>query len=62
MLAQTADAENLPWSAEELAIGFHHRLVLIHPGANGNGQHSRVAGDLLMSAVGKPLFTRRRRT
>ena len=40
MLAQTADAENLPWPPDELAVRFHHRLVVIHPFANGNGRHS----------------------
>lgn len=57
VLAQTADSENLPWTADELAVRFHHRLVVIHPFANGNGRHSRLAADLLASALGEPVFT-----
>ena len=57
VLAQTADAENLPWPPDELAVRFHHRLVVIHPFANGNGRHSRLAADLLVSALGEPVFT-----
>ncbi len=56
-LAQTADAENLPWPADELAVRFHHRLVVIHAFANGNGRHSRLAGDLLVHVLGEPVFT-----
>ena len=57
VLMQTADAENFPWPADELAIRFHHRLVVIHPFANGNGRHSRLAADLLVSVLGEPVFT-----
>ncbi|MDO9108951.1 MAG: mobile mystery protein B [Coriobacteriia bacterium] len=57
VLAQTADTENLPWSADELAVRFHHRLVVIHPFANGNGRHSRLAADLVVSVLGEPVFT-----
>ncbi|MGB4580692.1 MAG: mobile mystery protein B [Coriobacteriia bacterium] len=57
VLAQTADADNLPWPADELAVRFHHRLVVIHPFANGNGRHSRLAADLLANVLGKSAFT-----
>jgi Fic-DOC domain mobile mystery protein B len=57
VVAQTADAENLPWPPDELAVRFHHRLVVIHPFANGNGRHSRLAADLLVSVLGEPVFT-----
>jgi Fic-DOC domain mobile mystery protein B len=57
VLAQTAYSENLPWPADELAVRFHHRLVVIHPFANGNGRHSRLAADLLASVLGRPAFT-----
>lgn len=33
----------------ELAVRFHHRLVLIHPFPNGNGRHGRLMADLIMS-------------
>ncbi|MFA6020699.1 MAG: mobile mystery protein B [Rhodospirillales bacterium] len=29
----------------EAAARFHHRLVQIHPFANGNGRHARIASD-----------------
>ena len=57
VLAQAADSENLPWPTDELAVRFHHRLVVIHPFANGNGRHSRLAADLLVSVLGGPVFT-----
>ena len=31
-----------------LAVRFHHRLVFIHPFANGNGRHARLMADLLL--------------
>lgn len=34
--------------AKELALRFHHRLVSIHPFANGNGRHARIAADAVM--------------
>lgn len=54
---QTADPENLPWSADEVAIRFHHRLVSIHPFPNGNGRHARLAADILIGLLGEPVFT-----
>lgn len=56
VLVQVSDIENLPWSADELAVRFHHRLVAIHPFPNGNGRHSRLAADLLVQALGMPAF------
>jgi Fic-DOC domain mobile mystery protein B len=57
VLAQMADADDLPWPADELAVRFHHRLVVIHPFANGNGRHSRLAADLLAHVLGRQAFT-----
>ena len=57
VLAQTSLPDRLPWSADELACRFHHRLVVIHPFPNGNGRHSRLAADLLVEALGRPAFT-----
>lgn len=34
---------------DELALRFHHKLVSIHPFPNGNGRHSRLMTDLLVS-------------
>ncbi|MDA0686381.1 MAG: mobile mystery protein B [Bacteroidetes bacterium] len=42
----------------ELAIRFKHRLVSIHCFPNGNGRHSRLMADIIMSHVYKqPVFT-----
>jgi len=42
---------------DEIAIRLHHRMVYIHPFPNGNGRHSRIMADLLLKALGQPLFT-----
>jgi Fic-DOC domain mobile mystery protein B len=34
----------------EIAVRLHHRLVLIHPWANGNGRHARLIADVIMAA------------
>lgn len=57
VLAQTSDPNNMPWPADELAVRFHHRLVVIHPFPNGNGRHSRLAADLLAELLGVPVFS-----
>ena len=57
VLTQTADPVRLPWSADELAIRFHHRLMVIHPFVSGNGRHSRLTADLLVEALGQTSFT-----
>ena len=48
---------NNVYGSEEIAVRFHHRLVLIHPFPNGNGRHSRLAADLLLFYGGLPVFT-----
>ncbi len=45
------------YSPDEIATRFSHRLVAIHPFANGNGRFSRLAGDLLAQQLGRPPFT-----
>lgn len=42
---------------DEIAVRFHWDLVRIHPFPNGNGRHARMMADLLVSALGRPLFT-----
>lgn len=42
-------AKNKTFSAMETAIRFHHRLVQIHPFPNGNGRHSRIMADTVLS-------------
>lgn len=32
----------------EAAARFHHRIVQIHPFANGNGRHARIAADIML--------------
>ena len=45
-------------SPDQIAVRFHHRLVSIHPFANGNGRHARLMTDLLLETVLKrPAFT-----
>ena len=42
---------------DELAIRFHHRLVVIHPFAKGNGRHARLMGDVLAQKQDRAVFT-----
>ncbi len=42
------------FSLEEIAVRLHHRLVTIHPFANGNGRHTRMLADLLIWNRGQP--------
>ncbi len=44
-------------SCDEDAVRFHRDLVAIHPFANGNGRHSRLATDLLLQSLGMQPFT-----
>jgi len=41
--------DNHTYPAKELAARFHHRLVVIHPFANGNGRHSRIMADAVLT-------------
>ncbi len=43
--------ENKIYSADEIAYRFHHKLVLIHLFPNGNGRHSRMMADILLSEI-----------
>ncbi len=42
---------------EDVAIEYHHRLVAIHPFANGNGRHARFATNLLLDSRGERAWT-----
>ena len=42
---------------DEIAIRLHHRLVWIHPFTNGNGRHTRIMADLLLTSLGQPIFS-----
>ena len=43
--------EHKTYSPKEIAIRFHHRLVLIHPFPNGNGRHARIMADALLVKI-----------
>jgi Fic-DOC domain mobile mystery protein B len=41
------------YSPDEIAYRFHHRLVLIHLFPNGNGRHSRLITDVILTEIFK---------
>jgi len=43
--------ENTSFPADEIAIRFSHRIVSIHCFSNGNGRHSRLIADIIVSRV-----------
>jgi Fic-DOC domain mobile mystery protein B len=45
------------YARDEIAVRFHHRLVLIHPFPNGNGRHARLMADLLVMQLGGERFS-----
>jgi Fic-DOC domain mobile mystery protein B len=46
------------FAEDEIALRFGHRIVAIHPFANGNGRHSRLIADILVSrGFGQPTFS-----
>ncbi|HEY4931383.1 MAG TPA: mobile mystery protein B [Terriglobales bacterium] len=49
--------ENATFSADQIAIRFHHGLVCIHPFPNGNGRHARLMADVLVMKLGHPAFS-----
>ncbi|TFH38375.1 MAG: mobile mystery protein B [Bacteroidia bacterium] len=50
--------ENKSFSEDEIAIRFKHRMVKVHPFPNGNGRHSRLCADILISkGLNKKIFT-----
>ena len=49
--------EHGTYAPDELAVRFHHRLVSIHPFANGNGRHARLMADVLAQRQRRPVFT-----
>lgn len=40
--------EHKTYSAREIGLRFHHRLVQIHLFPNGNGRHARIMTDVLL--------------
>jgi Fic-DOC domain mobile mystery protein B len=49
--------EHGTYPPDEIAVRFHHRLVVVHPFPNGNGRHARLIADLLAMKLGRPAFT-----
>ena len=49
--------EQRSYPLDEIAVRFHHRLVHIHPFANGNGRHARLMADLLVMQSGSVRLT-----
>lgn len=50
--------EKKNFSEDEIAVRLSHRMVSIHPFANGNGRHSRLMADVLVTkGFEKPYFT-----
>jgi Fic-DOC domain mobile mystery protein B len=43
--------ENKVYRQDEIALRFKNRLVLIHCFANGNGRHSRLIADIIISKL-----------
>ncbi|NCS88467.1 MAG: cell filamentation protein Fic [Ignavibacteria bacterium CG2_30_36_16] len=50
--------DNKVFDEDEIAVRLSHRMVSIHPFANGNGRNSRLMADVLANkGFGKPFFT-----
>lgn len=49
--------ENDVFPADEIAVRLHHGLVAIHPFADGNGRHTRLAADSLVESLGGTPFS-----
>lgn len=43
--------QNNTYQPKEAAVRLHHRLVFIHPFANGNGRHARILADTVLKRV-----------
>ena len=43
--------EHKVFSADEIAVRFHHKLVMIHLFPNGNGRHARLMADALLEYI-----------
>jgi Fic-DOC domain mobile mystery protein B len=57
-IGSVLDAADSAVACDEIAARFHHRLVSIHPFANGNGRHARMMADLLLvHGLGRERFT-----
>ena len=48
---------NKVMSIDEIAVRFHHQLVLVHAFPNGNGRHARLIADALIVNLGGKRFS-----
>jgi Fic-DOC domain mobile mystery protein B len=46
--------EHGTYPLDTIAVRLHHRLVAVHPFPDGNGRHTRMMADLLMSNHDQP--------
>lgn len=44
-------AEKGTYGPREAAVRSHHRIVLVHPFANGNGRHARILADAVLEKI-----------
>jgi fido (protein-threonine AMPylation protein) len=50
--------KNKTYDSDEIAVRFKHQIVNIHCFPNGNGRHSRLIADVLVSHVfGQQVFS-----
>jgi len=49
--------EHATYPIDEIGARLHHRLVAIHPFANGNGRHSRLMTNVLLQKRGAMPFS-----
>ena len=49
--------EHGTYPLDEAAVRLHHRLVSVHPFANGNGRHARMLADVISVRHGGIPFT-----
>jgi Fic-DOC domain mobile mystery protein B len=49
--------ENNVYPQDEIGVRLHHGLVAIHPFADGNGRHTRLATDALIESLGGTAFS-----
>jgi Fic-DOC domain mobile mystery protein B len=48
--------ENCTYNPLEAAARFHHKLVWVHPFANGNGRWARIMADAYLATIDPDIF------
>ncbi|BAB49289.1 mobile mystery protein B [Mesorhizobium japonicum] len=46
-------ADKGTYMPREAAVRLHHRIVFVHPFANGNGRHARILADAVLEKIYK---------